>query len=179
MASGLTVLVLSLAVAVLTVTGKVTLQSQNVRSKAAEVVGSFSLSPASGDFTFSRGQTYPVGVIVDSAEKSADGVDIVIKFDPTKAQVVGTSLSPTTLFERFPLNIVDNSTGLIRFSALTFSPKPVVGIVATFSFKPLGPGTVNFDFDFTAGSTVDSNIAEHGTAKDVLGKVENATYVFR
>ncbi len=178
LASGLTVLVLSLALAVLVVTGK-TPTNQNIRSQAAVVAGSLGLSPATGDYAFSPGSAYPVGIVVDSKTASADGVDVIIKFDPKKVQVVGSSLSPTTLFEKVPLNAVDNAAGTIRFSALTFSPKPVTGILATFSFRPLASGEVGFVFDFTPGATVDSNIAEHGTAKDVLGSVENATYNFR
>lgn len=173
---GMTVLVLSLAVAVLTVTRG---QQQVVQTKAVEVFGSLGLSPASGEYIFSPGQTYPVGIVVDAAGKSVDGVDVIINFDPKKVQVVGSSVSTTTLFERFPLNKVDNGAGRISFSALTFSPKAVVGIAATFSFKPTAPGEINLDFEFKPGATTDSNIAEHGTAKDVLGKVENAKFVFK
>lgn len=178
LASGLTVLVLSLALAVLVVTGK-TSPSQNIRSQAAVVSGFLGLSPAAGDYTYTSGLTYPVGVVVDSKTGSVDGVDVIIKFDPKKAQVVGNSLNPTTLFEKVPLNTVDNTTGTIRFSALTFTPKSVTGILATFSFRPQAPGVVNFNFDFTPGATTDSNIAEHGTAKDILGSTQNATYNFR
>lgn len=179
--TGMTVLVLSLAISVLVVTGKGGGGSanQDIRSQAAEVSGSMGISPASGDYTFSAGQSYPVGVIIDSGGKSVDGVDVIINFDPKKVQIVGDAVSPTSMFERFPLNRVDNVSGKILFSALTFSPKPEAGIVATFRFRPLAPGPVNFNFDFTLGSTTDSNIAEHGTAKDVLGKVENGKYVFK
>ncbi len=178
----MTVLVLSLALAVLVVTGKgsgVLVTNQNIRSQAAEVTGVMGLSPASGDYVFSADQTYPVGLIVDSAGKSVDGIDVIVNFDPKKVQVVGNVLSPTAMFERFPLNKVDNVRGQIQFSALTFSPKPATGIAATFRFKPLLRGTVNFSFDFILGKTTDSNIAEHGTAKDILGKVENGIYNFK
>lgn len=177
LASGLLVLVLSLGLAVLTVTNK-TAAPQDIRSQATETVGSLALSPASGDYTFSATQTIPVGIVVDSAGKNVDGVDIIIKFDPTKVQVIGTAVSPASLFERVPLNNVDVTRGQIRFSALTFNPRPVTGIVATFSFKPLAPGEVDFNFDFTPSLTTDSNIAEHGTAKDILGKVSNAKFNF-
>lgn len=180
--AGMTVLVLSLAIAVLVVTGKGTTglgTNQNVRTQATDVTGSMSLSPANGDYVFAANQTYPVGIVIDSAGKSVDGVDVVVNFDPKKVQVVGETISPTTMFERFPLNKVDNGRGQIQFSALTFNSKPEIGIAATFRFRPLAPGAVNFTFDFTLGKTTDSNIAEHGTAKDVLGKVENAAFNFK
>ncbi len=102
LASGLLVLVLSLGLAVLTVTKRAT-TSQDIRSQATETAGSLALSPAGGDYTFSTTQTIPVGIVVDSTGKSVDGVDVIINFDPKKAQVVGTALSPTSLFERVPL----------------------------------------------------------------------------
>ncbi|MBI4099712.1 hypothetical protein HY440_01770 [Candidatus Microgenomates bacterium] len=175
--SGMTVLVISLAVAVVVVTNKST--NQDIRSRAVQTMGSFSLAPSSGDYTYSSNQSIPVGIIVDSKGASADGVDVIIKFDPATVTVLANTVTTTTLFEKFPLNKVDNVVGEIRFSALTFNPKPVTGIVATFSFRPKKAGTVNFDFGYTAGSTTDSNIAEHGTAKDILGAVTNASFNFR
>lgn len=177
LASGLLVLVLSLAVAVLTVTGKKTNLSST--TKAAAETASLALSPASGDYLFDKTTAYPVGIIIDSGGKSVDGLDAVINFDPAKAQVVDTKISPTTLFEEFPLNSVDNKKGQIKFSALTFNAKPATGIVGSFRFKPLAKGEINFTIYFVPGATTDSNIAEHGTAKDILGGVTNGRFVFK
>lgn len=180
-ASGFLVLVLSMFVAFLTVSKRNSpsnlATNQNLRTSATEQVVSLSLLPTSGSFSLS--QSPAVGVVLDSVGKSVDGVDVIISFDPKKVQVVGSKVAPTALFEEFPQNIVDNVRGQIRFSALTFSPRPVTGIIGTFSFKPKGPGQVNFNFDFTFGSTRDSNVAQHGSAKDVLGKVENGRFDFR
>lgn len=173
---GMTVLVLSLAVAVLTVTQP---KRQTTQTQATQVLASLSLSPASGDYLFSSGQSYPVGIVVDSGGKSIDGVDVIINFDPKKIQIASASLVATSLFERFPVNSVDNSRGQVRLSALTFNPKPVTGIVGTFSFRPRAKGEADFSFEFSPGATTDSNIAEHGTARDVLRKVENAKFVFK
>lgn len=173
---------MSLALAVLVVTGKgsgVVPASQDVRSQAAEVSGSLTLSPASGDYSFSSTQTFPVGIIVDSAGKSVDGVDVILNFDPRMVQVIGSAIAPTGMFEKVVQNSVDNKSGQVKFSALTFSPKPETGILATFQIKPLTAGVANFNFDFTLGKTTDSNIAEHATARDILGKVGNGSYNFR
>lgn len=176
-ASGLLVLVLSLAVGVLTVTSKQ--GTQNTATKAAERMASLSLVPDTGDYTYSSNQSYPVGIIVDSVGKSVDGVDVIIKFDPQKATVLGTTVTVSNMFENFPMNKIDNVKGEIRLGGLTFEAKAQVGIVGSFQFKPKGPGKVNFQFDFTPGVTTDSNIAEHGTAKDLLGKVINGSYTFK
>ncbi len=93
-------------------------------------------------------------------------------------QIVGNKINPTGVFSEFPLNEVETQTGKIRFSALTFDPKPVTGVVGTFSFKPLSPGEVNFQVDYTPAATTDSNIAEHGSATDVLESVGNGRYTF-
>lgn len=182
-ASGFLVLVLSMFVAVLTVSGRNSASNlattQNVSTRAAEQPASLSLSPAAGDYAYSAGATYPLGIVLDSAGKSVDGADVIIKFDPKKAQVVSQKVATTSLFEEFPQNTIDNNLGQIRFSALTFNTRPVTGIVGTFTFKPLAKGTVSFTFDFVLSSTKDSNIAEHGSARDILGQVTNGNYAFR
>ena len=177
LASGFLVLVLSLAVGVLTVTSKNT--NQQTATKAAENAASLALSPATGDYTYQNKMTYPVGILLDSAGHSVDGVDVIINFDPKKAKVVDTKISAATLFESILINSVDNVKGQIKFSALTFNAKPLTGIVGTFRFQPLATGTVNFTFAYTPKLTTDSNIAEHGTALDILGQVTNGSYVFK
>ena len=168
---------LSLAVAVVKVTTEK--PGQKVATKAEAVtVGVMGLSPARGDYAYTLGQTYPVGILVDSKSAKIDGVDVIINFDPAKAEVVG-GVSAGNLFERAVLNQIDNETGQIRFSALSFDAKPVTGIAATFSFRPKAAGEVDFNFDFKPGVTTDSNMAENGTAKDILGKVENGKYNFK
>jgi len=185
LASGFLVLVLSLTVAVLTVSNKnsqlanTNNTSQDIRAKAAEQPASLSLSPASGDFTLTLASTYPVGIVVDSGGKSVDGVDVIINFDPKKVQVVNPQITTSTMFTQFPANKVDNTKGQIVFSGLTFNPKPVSGIMGTFQIKPLVKGEVTLNFDFALGATTDSNIAENGTAKDVLGSVVSARYTFK
>lgn len=182
-ASGFLVLVLSMFVAVLTVSGRNSASNlattQNVSTRAVEQPASLSLSPATGDYVYSAGATYPLGIVLDSAGKSVDGVDVIVKFDPKKVQVVSPEVAATGLFEEFPQNTIDNKLGQIKFSALTFNSRPVTGIVGTFTFKPLAKGTVSFAFDFVLGSTKDSNVAEHGSARDVLGQVTNGEYVFK
>ena len=111
--------------------------------------------------------------------KSVDGVDIIINFNPKKVAVVGSKISTANVFEESPANVVDNINGQIRLSSLTFKARPVTGIIATFQIKHLVRGIADFTFQFTPGNTTDSNVAEHGTAKDVLGKVENGSYTFK
>ncbi len=180
LASGFLVLVLSLAIAVITVTSKGGFTTpQNLSTKAAEATASLSLSPATGGYAYTPGQSYPLGIVVDSAGKNVDGVDVIVTFDPKKVRVEGPKLTTTNMFEEFPVNRIDNANGKIQLSALTFTPKPMTGILGTFSITPLVKGDISLAFSFTPGSTTDSNIAENKTAKDILGKVENGKYTFR
>ncbi len=182
-ASGMMVLVLSLGLAFVTVTNRKSAgevaNSQALQSNASVVPPTLSLSPESGQFEFVQNATYPVGIVLDSGGKSVDGVDVVITYDPQKVQIVGGKVNPTNVFSEVPLNQVNTQTGTIRFSALTFDPQPVTGVVGTFSFRPLSAGEVNFVLVYSQGATTDSNIAEHGSASDVLGNVMNATYLFK
>ena len=181
LASGFLVLVLSLAVGVLTVTkgGSIPSSSQNVMTKAAEVTATLTLSPSSGEYEVSPGSSFPVGVIVDSAGKSVDGIDTIINWDPKMARVEDGRVVASNLFEQYMVNSVDNVKGQIKLGALTFTAKPVNGVVGTFRVTPLTEGSANFSFQFTPGATTDSNVAEHGTAKDILGRVENARFSFK
>lgn len=173
-ASGFLVLVLSLAVGVLTVTSN---KNQGVSTKAANETAALSLSPSGGDYTFDTETSYPVGIILNTGGKTIDGVDVVISFDPKKVQVETLTLAND--FEQYPVNKVDNSTGKIRLSGLTFTPKAMAGVMGTFRFHPVARGAAGFTFDFTPGSTTDSNVADQATAKDILGTVTNAGFTFK
>lgn len=180
LASGLLVLILSLGVAVLTITSRNNSATpQNVNTQATEVFPSLAFTPDKATYTYTPNQTYNLGIVLDSDGKTVDGADVVINFDPTKVQVVDTKVATTTLLEQYPLNSVDNVKGKIRYSGLTFNFKPITGIIGTFKFRPLGKGEVNFTFDFTPGATTDSNIAEHATAQDILKTVTNGSYFFQ
>ncbi len=180
LASGFLVLVLSLAVGVITVNSNKNLSSnQNLSTEAAAENATLSLSPAGGDYIFDGKTSYPVGIILNSAGRSIDGADIIITFDPKKVQVEGSAVTVSNDFEQYPVNKIDNAAGKIRLSALTFSAKAVTGIMGTFRFRPLGAGAVNFSFDFKPGATTDTNVADHASAKDILGSVTNASYSFK
>ncbi len=197
LASGMLVLVLSLGLAMLTVTNRAQSPggvaqgstATDLTANASSQVPSISLvasgggnntdSASTGEYVFDRTKTYPVGIVVDSAGKLIDGVDVVINYDPAKVEIVGNKVNPSTTFQEFPLNKIDLASGKILFSGLTFNPQSVLGIVGTFSFRPKAAGEVNFTVQFVPGATTDSNIAEHGSATDVLGTVNNLSFVFK
>lgn len=140
---------------------------------------SLSLYPSNQELTFSKGKTYQVEIKIDSQGKEIDGTDVIINFDPKKAEVTRKEVKTANIFENYILNNVDNKKGQINLSALTFNAKAVSGTLGSFEFRPNSIGVVNFTFDFTSGRTTDSNIAEHSTKSDILGKVDNATFIFK
>lgn len=178
-ASGFLVLVLSLAVAVLTVNGRKgeLATGQNLATRAAAEPGSLALSPAGGDF--SVGAEVPVGIVIDSGGRSADGADVIINFDPKAIQVVGTAVTTAPVFQQYPVNSVDNTKGEVRLSGLTFDPKPLAGIMGSFRIKAVKSGPAALSVRFEEGSTTESTIAEHGSAMNILGTVINASYNFK
>jgi len=146
---------------------------------------SISLSPTTGNYKVD--QTFDVNILIDTAGKTIDGVDILyLKFDPKILEVVDSSTTTSgiqikqgTIFSMYLGNSVDNNTGKIAISGLV---QPGTngfkgsGVFATITFKAKASGDAKVTFDFTPGSTKDANMVEHGTAKDILGKVINADY---
>lgn len=127
---------------------------------------------------FKLGENLPVTIELSTA-KSTDGTDVVIIYDPKKLQVVsGASKAPVTvgsLYNEYPSNKIDENTGRIFISGVTSQANGVVGngVFGSITFKAKVAGPTTISIDFTPNSTVDSNIIETKTAKDVLTGVNN------
>ncbi len=136
----------------------------------------FSLSPASGS-TVSG--TFSVTLsLTDLAGKEVSGVDVYLNYEPGKleAQEISTTEG---IFTSYPLKTVDSTDGKIAIgaSASAFSPVTTSGTIATITFKALATsGSTTLSFDYTAGSTTDSNITESGTATDILTQPPTVSY---
>lgn len=146
---------------------------------------SIALSPSSGSFKI--GQTFDANILIDTGGKTIDGIDVLyLRFDPKILEVVdsdsktsGVQIKQGTLFSMYLGNTVDNNTGKISISGLVRPGSGGfngAGVFATITFKAKAAGNAKVSFDFTPGSTRDANMTEHGTAKDILGKVINADY---
>ena len=160
---------------------------QNLLNMAAsDASGFLSLSPSSGNFY--PGQTFNVNILVGTDNADTDAVDVVLTYDPTYLEVIdalpgvaGVQIAPGTLYEAYPGNIVDTTTGEIKVTAFsvmsTFNSGFGSGVFATINFraKQIVTGTL-VTFDFTDGVTTDSNIALHITSEDILKDVNNGSY---
>jgi len=139
--------------------------------KKAFAAASLSFSPANQ--TVALNQNFTVNMELSTGGAETDGADLIIRYDGNKLQVVSANLG--TLYANKVVE--DTSTsGKITLRGTSASDQSFNGngTVGTLVFKPISEGTANIYFDFTSGSTTDTNIAYHGT--DVLGSVSNATY---
>ncbi len=157
-----------------------------IKPFASVLVPTLSLSPSSGTHTL--GQTFEVNILLDTAGKTVDGVDIYyLNYNPKALEVqdadsaiAGVQIRQGTLFPTYVGNTVDTANGRISISGIV-SPGSTgfsgAGTFATVVFKVLAAApTSAVTIDYTSGSTTDSNIVEHGTITDVLAAVINGSY---
>jgi hypothetical protein len=126
------------------------------------------------------GEDVPVEIVLDTGGRTISGFDLEVQFDP-QAWVVLTpqvTVADTQAFVAYPVNEVSSETGKVRLSGLTDLDQGFIGEVALGSFllRPQKSGKLEVQVVFNgeeAGS--DTNLAEQGTGKDILGAVENGT----
>ena len=138
-------------------------------AKAATLV----LSPASG--SIAAGSTLNVDIMLDTTGDQVDGVDIYsLHYNASLLEVVGGQLTAGTLMAQTLTNTATG--GLIKFSQVTATGQTYNGSgkLATITFKGLANGTSAVTFDFTVGSTSDTNVA--GSGVDKLTSVTNGSY---
>lgn len=125
------------------------------------------------------GDEVRVKIWVDTAGKSSDGVDVVLRFDPKLLAPLATTsafLTQGTAYQEFPQVSVNSLLGMVRLSATIppgvpgFSGK---GLLGTLSFRAKLAGVTALTLDYTEGMGDDSNIVAEGTSLDILEGVNN------
>jgi hypothetical protein len=96
-------------------------------------------------------------------------------------KLTGDQIAVTDLFPQYLGNKVDSGTisisGLVELGAGSFKNN-TPQTMAVITFKTLKAATsTDVTFDFTPGSKNDSNMAESGSAKEILAQVSNGSYV--
>lgn len=130
-----------------------------------------SLSPASKQVSVN--DTFVVSVMLDTQGETTDGVDAIIFYDSGKLSI--TSVSLGDLYANKLQE--DYSTGgqiTLRATSTATTSFTGSGTFATITFKAISDGNANVDFQFTAGSSTDSNVAKEG--QDLLTSVSGAVY---
>lgn len=126
-------------------------------------------------------QDIPVDIALDTDKASVDGVDVIISFDPAMLKVMPQTVNGKqvpvkvgTQFSDYPQNALEK--GKITLSAISTSvPFSGKGILGTVTFKALKIGAAQIKIEYIPNSTTDSNIAQTGSAKDILSKVLDLT----
>jgi hypothetical protein len=151
-----------------------------IKTASAATLG---ISPSSGSFT--AGQNFTVNINLDSTGQTVDGVDLFyLKYNPAilevqdaSATASGVQIQAGSLLPQTLTNTVDTANGRIAFSQVTTGGTTYTGsgILATITFKAKANGTASVAFDFTSGSTQDTNVAGGGV--DRLTTVTNGSFV--
>lgn len=175
---GMLFLVLASAIMVVKTSDTAVSNNSNFRATAGVDTVELSLTPPSQEFVYEEDKFFSASILLQSGNKPVNAVDVIIKFDPSLV-FVDPKIIPGNLLEHYPVRRVDNKTGQIVISALNFNPKIASGFLATFQFRPLGKGRVDFTFDFVPSSNLDSNVVGSVTDSDILTKVEGTYYSFR
>ncbi len=141
-----------------------------------------SLSPSTNSYT--SGQVFTVDINLDTQGAAIDGVDLyflrynsaILEVQDSNSSVSGTQITPGSLLSQTLTNTVDAASGKVTFSQVTTGGTTYNGSgkLASISFKALANGTSSVAFDFTPGSTADTNVA--GAGVDKLTGVTNGSY---
>lgn len=134
----------------------------------------------SGPQTATQGANFKVDIVL-STTKPTGGADLILKYDPAMLELVPNNNQAIVLgkiYQEYPVKEVDSKEGKITLTGLTsLSSKGFVGegLFLTISFKTKTKGSTKVSFDFTKGSTTDSNISEEGSGVDLLDEVSEYT----
>jgi hypothetical protein len=154
--------------------------------KVSVNAATFSFSPSSK--SFSSGCASSVNVEIDATGQSSNSADIEIHYNPAAITIIdsnptieGKQILTGNAFETYAGNQVDENSGIIRLTGLSFSNYLTSRkIFATVNFIGSNTGTTatfNIRFD-GVNATLDSNIADSQTSLDLLSGITNGTYTF-
>lgn len=137
------------------------------------------LSPNVG--AYKVGNSYAIDILLNTHGQNVVAVAAYLNYNPSMFRVVSVDTSGS-IFTSEARNVIDNVNGKIEI--VRGIPTPGInttsGKVATLNIKGLSdsaPLTDNFSFDFTAGSTNESNIIlNDGLGTDIISGVDNGRY---
>ncbi len=124
---------------------------------------------------FKTGDIIPVSVVIDTAGRLINGVDLIIQFDPKIVDATDKDIIKGNLFDDYPMATVDSVKGLILISGISNAQKgiKVSGQFIVVNLKAKAPGKTSLTIDFEKGTTTHSNLVEQSTLSNILEKVDN------
>jgi len=118
------------------------------------------------------GADFEVNILLDTAGAEVGGAGAKLIFDPGSLQIVQIKRGST--FNDYPSLIKDNVQGKATISGVVSVPSQLYsgsGIFASVVFRSKAVGSTKVNFDYTQGSTKDSNVAVTYGNGDILSKV--------
>lgn len=142
-------------------------------SQAVSGVAKISLVVSGNNFK--AGDVIPVSVVIDTAGRLINGVDLIIRFDPKILDATDKDIIKGSLFDDYPMASVDSAKGLILISGISNAQKgiKVSGQFIAINLKAKAPGKTSLAIDFEKGTTTHSNLVEQSTISNILEKVDN------
>lgn len=151
----------------------------------AVLAARFDLSPASVQFI--EGCDSSIDISINPEGRISDAANIIVYYNPAQVEIVdadsdtpGTQIRGGNAYEAYVDNIA-LPDGTIRLTGFSFARRvtsqKTFGTII-FRGKP-GVTATNFNIEYVAGSTLDSNIAEYLTSDDLLTGITNGSYTFR
>lgn len=147
--------------------------SQRTVTFAAEA--NFALSPASGSYNVN--ETFDVNILLNAAGGKIGGADVYLTFDQNKINLL--EIENGTIFGQYAGKTINNINGSAAISGLADGVEVAFTGSDTFArlrFKALSAGATEVKFNFTPGSTRDTNAIDFDTLGDILTSVTNGSY---
>lgn len=108
-----------------------------------------------------------------------DAADVVINYDPARLEVVESgdlAAKAGQIYSNYPVNSNDPTEGKVILAGATDPGTAAfkgLGTFATITFRAKARGQTALSFDYTKGSTVDSNVVDSHEGRDILESVQD------
>ncbi len=139
--------------------------------RPALAAASLSFSPASQ--SVAKGDQFSTDIVLNTGGSESDGADVIVMYDGNKLQVVTASIG-SLYANKMTADTGTSGRVVLRATSSENQSFNGTGTFATLTFKAIAQGTANTYFDFTSGSTTDSNVAWQGA--DILGSTSGGSY---
>jgi len=149
------------------------------------------LVTSDGGSTFYIGRCFRTDIKVQTDSLNANSVDVIIPYNPSYIQpytssgctIAATAINTTGIYGSYPSNtIAGNEINVTGYDATGTNPvnsgaAPADRMLGYVYWKVIAAsGSYYLPFQFTLGSTVDTNMAQqNGNGSDVLDSVQNLT----
>lgn len=150
------------------------------QTSQSESVADGSISLKAPKQVLKSGEKLTVTAYISSNDRKTDGTDVVINYDPKilSVEIIGPEkkvMAVSDIYSEYPSNNVGDNDGTLKVSGISNIPDgtAVNGVLGSVIFSAKGKGKTAIVVQYSPGETIESNMVETKTGRDLLGKVEN------